>query len=147
MAMEDRLYLRAGGKSYDITMHGSDAEYWFDWVESIRFTFRRLTTKENWAAPISTNGQQTSKHNPKLSPEPFINQINIAQEQSIISLEFSSIFGDLETFIKMSETIEKGSVPEFEGLHEDDSGQNSLLLTSRADMVSFSVNKEGVGKG
>uniref|UniRef100_M1BVM9 Uncharacterized protein n=1 Tax=Solanum tuberosum TaxID=4113 RepID=M1BVM9_SOLTU len=40
--MDNRVYFRSGGKSYDITKFRSKAEVWYDWVESVRHRMMRM---------------------------------------------------------------------------------------------------------
>ncbi|WMV49595.1 hypothetical protein MTR67_042980 [Solanum verrucosum] len=40
--MDNRVYFRFGGKSYDITKFRSKGEVWYDWVESARHHTRRM---------------------------------------------------------------------------------------------------------
>ncbi|KAH0709587.1 hypothetical protein KY284_011014 [Solanum tuberosum] len=40
--MENRLYFRKGGKSYDLTESISASERWFESVESTRMSIRRM---------------------------------------------------------------------------------------------------------
>ncbi|WMV36519.1 hypothetical protein MTR67_035672 [Solanum verrucosum] len=40
--MDNRVYFRSGGKSYDITESRSKAEVWYDWVEDARHHMRRM---------------------------------------------------------------------------------------------------------
>ncbi|KAH0641785.1 hypothetical protein KY290_033395 [Solanum tuberosum] len=40
--MDNKVYFRSGGKSYDITEPRSKAEVWYDWVENARHHKRRM---------------------------------------------------------------------------------------------------------
>ncbi|KAG5575474.1 hypothetical protein H5410_055608 [Solanum commersonii] len=41
--MDNRLCFRSGRKSYEISMYSSDSVLWFDWVENVTNSIRRLT--------------------------------------------------------------------------------------------------------
>ncbi|KAH0729740.1 hypothetical protein KY289_000928 [Solanum tuberosum] len=41
--MENRIYFRLGGKSFDITETIMFSDTWFEWVESSRYCIRRMT--------------------------------------------------------------------------------------------------------
>ncbi|KAF3662385.1 Polyadenylate-binding protein-interacting protein 4 [Capsicum annuum] len=41
--MENRLYFRVGAKSYDLTEINSTYGIWYEWVESARFSMRRMS--------------------------------------------------------------------------------------------------------
>ncbi|KAH0722377.1 hypothetical protein KY290_005058 [Solanum tuberosum] len=46
--MDNRVYFRSGGKSYDITKFRSKAEVWYDWVESAKHRMMRMVL--SWGA-------------------------------------------------------------------------------------------------
>ena len=41
--IENRIYFRLGGKSYDLTETKSSNKTWFDWVENSERLMRRMT--------------------------------------------------------------------------------------------------------
>ncbi|KAK4723748.1 hypothetical protein R3W88_026527 [Solanum pinnatisectum] len=64
--MDNRIYFRSGGKSFDTTLASSRSELWYEWVESSRLRFSRMVLSREALLWISQRFKEASNYKGKV---------------------------------------------------------------------------------